>query len=236
MNELPMKPNHSARRGSFTRFATVAQAAVSLALALGLLGGCSSLLPPPPPPDNVYLLDAGMPPLASPAPARSNTRPAPSPRRNLVLAVSMPRARAGFDTAQMVWVRQSHGIEVYSRNRWADTPARMLAPLFAQALERTGTFNAVVQTTSTVSATLRLDTEIIRLQQDFSVQPSRVQFTLGAQLIDIGTRQVIASAEFDETEKATSEDAYGGVLAANRALERILAGLAALCTGYAPPP
>ena len=200
----------------------------AFALAVILLGGCSALLPPPPPPDNIYLLEANLPPV----PARS----APAAQRQIVLAVGTPRARAGFDTAQMVWVRQAHGLEVYSRNRWADTPARMLAPLLAQTLERSGAFHAVVQTPSAVSATLRLDTELVRLQQDFSVQPSRVQLTLNAQLIDIGTRRIIASAEFDETENAATEDAYGGVHAANLALGRLLVRLAAFCTEHAPRP
>jgi cholesterol transport system auxiliary component len=224
-----MKPNNiacRARRGSCVRFAALASA-----LAMSLIGGCSSLLPPPPPPENVYLLEAK---LAS-APLPDTTR-SPQQKRGHVLSVSMPRARAGFDTAQMVWVNQEHGLNVYSRNRWADTPARMLAPLLAQALERSGAFHAVVQTSSAVSATLRLDTELIRLQQDFSVKPSRVQLTLGAQLVDIGTRRVIASAEFDETENAASEDAYGGVRAANLALERLLARLSSFCAKHAPPP
>jgi len=211
-----MKSNHTVWRARFA------------ALAMTLLGGCSSLLPPAPPPDNLYLLEANL--LSIPA------RSAPPSKRDLVLAVSMPRARAGFDTAQMVWVRQEHGLEVYSRNRWADTPARMLAPLLAQAVERSGAFHAVVQMPSAVSAVLRLDTELIRLQQDFSVRPSRVQFTLSAQLIDIGTRRVIASAEFDEAENAATEDAYGGVRAANRALERLLVRLAAFCAEHAPTP
>lgn len=202
------------------------------ALALTLLGGCSSLLPPAPPPDNVYLLDGG---IASGQPSGATRS-----KRNLVLAVSMPRARPGFDTAQMVWLRQAHKLEVYSRNRWADTPARMLAPLLAQTLERSGMFQAVVQAVvqapSAAAAELRLDTELIRLQQDFSVRPSRIQLTLSVQLIDVATRRVIATAEFDEDENATSEDAYGGVLAANRALERLLAKVVTFCVEHAPPP
>jgi cholesterol transport system auxiliary component len=220
-----MKSNNTAshaRRASCARFA---------AFAMALLGGCASLLPPPPPPDNIYLLEAKVSPISTPDDARSAQQ-----KRGSVLAVSMPRARAGFDTAQMVWVNQEHGLKVYSRNRWADTPARMLVPLFAQTLERSGAFHAVVQAPSAVSATLRLDTELIRLQQDFSVQPSRVQFTLSAQLIDTSTRRVIASAEFDEAENAASEDAYGGVRAANLALEHLLVKLAAFCVKHAPMP
>lgn len=190
---------------------------LSLVAALTiLLGGCS-VLPPPPAPDNVYLLEAGV------LPADSGT----VARRDVVLAISQPRARAGYDTARMIWVSQAHRLDVYSRNRWADTPARMLTPLLVQALERSGAFGAVVPSPSGVAAGLRLDTELIRLQQDFTVKPSIVRFTLGAQLIDIAAQRVIATAEFDETEPCESEDAYGGVRAANRALARLLGRMAA---------
>lgn len=226
-NNAGCNPRHSA----FARFPTIA--AIASIIAMSLLSGCSSLLPPPPPTDNVYLLEAKMAPISSLVTTPDNIRSV-HPERDLVLEVSMPRARAGFDTAQMVWVQQTHGLMIYSRNRWADTPARMLAPLLAQTLEHSGVFQAVVQTPSAVSAILRLDTEIIRLQQDFSMRPSRVQFTLSAQLIDIGSRRVIATAEFDETENAATEDAYGGVRAANQALERLLAKITAFCVEYAP--
>jgi cholesterol transport system auxiliary component len=204
-----------------TRLAALAPTAAILAL---VVGGCS-VLPAPLPPDNIYLLEAPTGP--------ATTRPALSTKRDVVLAVSPPRARAGFDTARMVWVRQAHGLETYARNRWADAPARMLAPLLVQALERSGAFHAVVPSPSGVAAGLRLDTELVRLQQDFTVKPSEVRFTLGAQLIDTATQRVIATAEFDETEKCESEDAYGGVRAANRALERLLVRVAEFCAGNA---
>lgn len=202
-----------------TRLAALAPTAAILAL---VVGGCS-VLPPPLPPDNVYLLEA----------AQVSARPASSTGREVVIAVGMPRARAGYDTARMIWLRQPHALETYARNRWADTPARMLAPLLVQALERSGAFHAVVSSPSGIPADLRLDTELVRLQQDFSVQPSEVRFTLGAQLIDTATQRVIATVEFDETEKCDSEDAYGGVRAANRALERLLARLAEFCAANA---
>lgn len=197
------------------------------ALALVLLAGCSSLLPPPPPVEMIYVLDAG----SASAPSPSAT----APGHGRVIEVAMPRARAGFDSTQMVWVRREHAIEVFARNRWADTPARMLAPLLAQALERSGAFRAVVPAPSPLAASLRIETEIVRLQQNFSAQPSRVELTVGARLIDTGTRQVVASAEFDETESAATDDAYGGVRAANVAIERLLARLTAFCIAHVPP-
>lgn len=192
---------------------------IASALGIALLTGCGSLLPPPPAPEQVYVLEA----IATPA-----TLQATAPRE-IVLAISTPRARAGYDTHRMVWVRQTHGLEIFARNRWADTPARMLAPLLVQSLQRSGSFQAIVPATSSASAHWRLDTEIIRLQHDFSVKPSRVQFTLGVQLIDLATRRVIASAELEEIETASSEDAYGGILATHRALQRLLTRVTAFC-------
>lgn len=154
---------------------------------------------------------------------------APPAKRDLVLEVAVPRARAGFDTPQMAYTRRASALDYFAKHRWADTPARMLAPLFAQALGQSGGFRAVVQAPSLATADLRLDTELVRLQQDFSAQPSRVRLTVRAQLIHVDTRRVLAAAEFDELEAAPSDDPYGGVIAANRALGRLLERLAAFC-------
>jgi cholesterol transport system auxiliary component len=102
----------------------------------------------------------------------------------------------------------------------------MLAPLLVQALEQAGGFRAVVQAPNAVPADLRLDTELVRLQQNFATRPPQVELALRAQLVDVRSRRVLATAEFEEIEPATREDAYGGVVAANRALQRILVRLA----------
>lgn len=188
----------------------------ALAYAM-LLAGCTGLQAPQVESPHIYVLDARLPIKAAQV------------KRNLVLAVSMPRARPGFDTPQMVYLRQPHELDYFVTNRWADTPSRMLGPLLAQALEQTGSFRAIVQTPGVVPADIRLDTELIRLQHDFGTQPSRVQITLRAQLIDVGGKRVLAVKLFDEAENATSDDAYGGVIAANRVLQRVLGQLADFC-------
>jgi cholesterol transport system auxiliary component len=105
----------------------------------------------------------------------------------------------------------------------------MLAPLFTQALDQSGSFRTVVQVPSRVPADVRLDTELVRLQQDFATQPSRVELALRAQLIDLRSNRILAEMQFEEAETAPSEDAYGGVIAANRALQRMLARLVDFC-------
>jgi cholesterol transport system auxiliary component len=127
----------------------------------------------------------------------------------------------------MAYLRQPLELEYFATQRWADTPARMLKPLLAQALEPV--FSAVVPTPGILPANLRLDTELIRLQQNFTTKPSRIQLTLRAQLIDMKDKRVIAVKLFDESENTDSDNAYGGVIAANRALQRLLDQLTEFC-------
>jgi cholesterol transport system auxiliary component len=198
----------SSRRGAL-RGALVFLAATALA-------GCT-VLPPQTDDVTLYVLAADSP----------HERPAP--RRDVVIEVAQPRAWPGFDTAQIAYVRKPYELDYFAKSRWADTPARMLAPLLARALERTAAFRAVVPQPSAVAADYRLDTEIVRLRQNFAVQPSRAELTLRGQLTDLRNRRVVASRTFEETENAPSENASGGVVAINAALERALAELAGFC-------
>ncbi|MBS1218110.1 MAG: hypothetical protein H6R21_1243 [Proteobacteria bacterium] len=81
----------------------------------------------------------------------------------------------------------------------------------------------------TAAGDFPIDTEIIRLQHGFRTQPSRVHFTLRAYLVEEKTRRVIAWREFDAAVPVTSEDPYGGMVAANRAVGIVLERLATFC-------
>ena len=199
------------------------------AVALALLAACSALKPKPVPPPAFFALDGG-PAGAAPAPrAVSITSTSAAP----TLLINPPQADAGFDSQRIIYVRQAHQLEYFAHSEWVDTPARMLAPLIVSALDRTGTFRAVVATPTAASADLRLDTEVVRLQHEFGAAPSRVRLTLRATLTDNVTRQVLAQVDLDNRADAASEDAYGGVVAANHATRAMLQTLAVFCSQVA---
>lgn len=175
-----------------------------------LITGCTALQAPRFEDTHTYLLEA--PPVSA------------AVKSDQVVAISMPVSRPGFDTPKMAYQKQPFELEYFATHRWADTPARMLRPLLIQVLEPA--FRAVTQTSS--PADLRLDSELIRLEQDFTGSPSRIRLTIRAQLIDMRSKQVIATGLFDEYEEA-GNDAYGGVQAANRALARTLSQLSQFC-------
>lgn len=189
------------------------------ALLVVLLGACSALSPTVTPIPVFYSLDRGV---AANAPVITSIA-APT------LIVNPPHAATGFDSRRIVYVREIHKLEYFAHSEWVDTPARMLAPLIVAALENHGIFRAVVPAPSAAAGDLRLDSEIKRLQQDFGSSPSRVRFTLRAYVVDNTTRRVLAWREFDESVVAASDDPYGGVVAANRAVQNVLEQLAGFC-------
>ena len=205
-------------------------------VATVMLNGCSSLLPKPAPQPTFYALNSArgsldrtppgvtlrVPPATQQilVPARTNNLP--------VLSINPPHAAAGFDSQRIIYVRKNHQLEYFAQSEWIDTPARMIAPLLIEAIETSPEqgFSAVVATPTTAVSDMRLDTEILRLQQTFSTSPSQVRFTVRTYLVDNATRKVLASQEFDATVPTATDDPYGGVVAANTAVQRVLAQVA----------
>ena len=154
-----------------------------------------------------------------------------------ILLVSLPLAEPGFETPRMVYVKRSYELEHYALNQWADQPARMFASLMVQVLGRTGSWRAVVPSPGSIRGDFRLDSYGFSLQQEFMQDPSLVRVTVRAQLVEMKESRVVAARAFEVVEKAQSNDAYGGVVAANRAIAVLLDDLASWlrdCARHAP--
>jgi cholesterol transport system auxiliary component len=189
--------------------------------AVALVAAACSVLPPPAPDPALHVLAPPSVPVAA------------QTRRDLVLEVSAPRAAPGFDSAAMLYVQKPYALDAFATHRWADAPARMVGPLLVRALEQSGAFRAVVPGPSAIVADLRLDTELVRLQQNFLTRPSRVELTLRLQLFDLRSRSVVATKLVDAASEAPTDDPDGGVIAANAALAQALEQAVAFCAGAA---
>jgi cholesterol transport system auxiliary component len=139
-----------------------------------------------------------------------------------VLLVSPPQAEPGFETQRMVYLKRSYELEYYAVNQWAETPVRMFTPLMVRALNQSGVWRAVIPLPSSVRGDYRLDSYGFVLQQEFLQQPSRVRVMLRAQLVDLQESTILSTRTFEVVESATSENPYGGVQAANRAVAGLL--------------
>lgn len=139
-----------------------------------------------------------------------------------VLVVGLPQAEAGFEQPRMAYLQRPYEVSYYATNVWVDAPARMLTPLLVRSLEATGLWRVVVSMPTVVRGDYRLDVSGLVLQQEFLQQPSRTRLQLRAQLLDMKDQRVLGVRSFEALEPASSDDAYGGVQAANRAVTHLL--------------
>ena len=187
-----------------------------LCLATMALGACSVLQPKATTPPSFYALE-----YTGPVTKASMEHSALS-GNTPTLVISPVRAASGFDSQRIIYLREPHKLEYFAHNEWIDTPARMLGPLMVTTLEQTDAFKAVVMTPGSASGELRLDTEIVRLQQNFQSRPSTIQFALRVYLVEEKTRKVVSWRLFEAQVPTTSEDPRSGVVAANRAVKTVL--------------
>lgn len=180
-----------------------------------LLAGCS--LPVSAPHEEVTHT------LALPAQV-SVSAPLPAGR---TLQVAAPTAAPGYGSPAMAYRRTAHELRYFARQRWVDRPARLVEQALLDGLAAGGA--SLVAPGSGARPDYRLLTDLVRFEQDFTGTPSRVRLVLRVQLVDVRERRLLGSETLRLEQAAASDDAAGGVAAANALLERAVGEVAAFC-------
>ena len=185
------------------------RAAVRL-LCLLVLSGCGGA------PTHVYLL-------APRLPVQSTRQAGP------VLLVATPDARVGLRSRDIAYSREgaSRQLHYYAHHYWADTPAEMLRPLLVDALETSGAFSAIIDSTHGRLAALRLDTEIqwFDLRIDGDRLAGRVKIRVLIVNLTGNGRAILASDTLSAVVDAASNRPDRGVQALDEALSQVLGQL-----------
>jgi cholesterol transport system auxiliary component len=184
--------------------------AIGVLFALLALAGCALPQDSSPPPQ-AYLLEAGA---FTPPPARRSS--------SKILLVTVSKEAPGFDSNRIAYTREPPKLDYYKDSVWSDTPAKMLLPILVRAFESTGAFKAVVSPPSPVLADLRVDVDVIRLQQEFVTTPSRVRLITRIKVVQMKNGHVLETRLFEAIEPAPSENAAGAARAANAAVQKVL--------------
>lgn len=188
---------------------TLRQALTLLVLVL-LLTACSSL-PQRPEPAREFAL-------ALPGEAEIPRYP----RSQGVLVVEIGAAGPGLDTRRMAYRERPYELRYYAESQWAAAPSELLRPAVIQALERSQLFRNVVPQDGYVANDYRLEVQLLELIQDFTSDPSQAELTLRAQLSNVESGEVLGTRRITAEVDAPSEDALGGVTAANAAVGEAL--------------
>lgn len=178
--------------------------------ALLALTGCA-LPQDSSPPQQAYLLEVGA---ITSTPARRSS--------NKILLVTVSREAPGFDSNRIAYTREPPKLDYYRDSVWSDTPAKMLLPILVRAFESSGAFKAVVSPPSPALANVRVDVDVIRLQQEFMTRPSRVRLIVRLKAVEMKSGHVLETRLFEAVAPAPSENAAGAARAANAVVQQVL--------------
>lgn len=142
------------------------------------------------------------------------------------LTVTAPVANSGYQTTAMLYNLCPYQVNAFAYHRWTTPPAQMLKPLIVQSMRNTGRFCAVIPSPSTAMTDYRLDTHLVKLQQEFFTEPSQVRMVIQAVLVNNKTNKVVFDRCLEAVVKAPCDTPYAGVVAANKATAQILHRLA----------
>jgi cholesterol transport system auxiliary component len=144
-----------------------------------------------------------------------------SPSAHRTLLISQPEAAEGYQTEQMLYVDKPFQLSAFAGNAWVSTPANMLFPLLIQSFQASRAFSAIASSPYPNQVDYRLDTQVIAMQQNFLTTPSQLELTLKIVLTHVKNNTILFSTILTETVTCTSDTPYGGVVAANQAIQTL---------------
>lgn len=158
-------------------------------------------------------------------PARVSVRP-PLPAGS-TLQVVPPTAAPGYGSSAMAYRTTAHELRYFARQRWVDRPARLIQQALLDGFAAAGA--SLLAPGGGARPDYRLLTDLVRFEQDFTHTPSRLYLVLRVQLIDVSEHRLLGSETLRLEQAAASDDAAGGVAAANALLEQAVSQVAAFC-------
>ncbi len=191
---------------------------IAALVLLTIVAGCG-IVRESPAPIRTYLIESPRGKSVGSAPLSSESTSLPS------LLIGVPEPAPGFESSRMAYVQVPHELNYFATSQWVEAPARMLMPLLVQNLEESGMWQSVTPMPTSIRGDYRLNLTQVVVVQEFLQQPSRMRLAWRGQLMNLKDRQVIGARKFEREEETSSEDAYGGVLATQFAVSRLLTDL-----------
>ena len=137
------------------------------------------------------------------------------------LLITPTEAVNGYQTEEMHYSTTTYALNNFTKNAWFSPPATMIYPLIIQSVQHSGYFSAVSSGVYTSKTQYRLDTQLLKLQQNFLKKPSVLELEVKAVVTRVSDNQILASRTFKQQIACPYDSPYGGVIAANKATKRL---------------
>lgn len=195
---------------------------IIMSLSCYLLAACNFLSPADIPQEKIYRITA----------KDKITNSGYSSKKNFSLLVFPPVASPGYQTNQMIYVQKPYQLKHYANHRWVSPPATMMLDAIEQNILQKNFFKAVVTAPFTGSTDFQLELQLIEFQQDFIRPTSSAKIIISATLVSTYNGKIVASKLFKFTAPAPGNNAYSGVIAMNKAAQKIAAKISQFTIYY----
>ncbi|RUM44545.1 MAG: hypothetical protein DSY46_05420 [Hydrogenimonas sp.] len=139
------------------------------------------------------------------------------------LRLTLTHATRLSNTTAIYYQKSDFLQQPYTYSRWYDRLDSMFENKLMQALYTTNLAKSILPATTHADTPMTLEVVILNFVQDFSQgEPSIGRVVVMATLIDNHQGKTIASKRFSANIPAPSEDAQGGIVALNRATDRVI--------------
>lgn len=152
--------------------------------------------------------------------------------RQSSILVAPVTAEPLYDTTSMAYMTKPYEINYYVKSEWAELPTVMLKSQITNTLTKSHHYHGVFAQPTYARYNYILNTHILELRQIFSGGRSYYRIALRVDLIHARTSRLIASKEFLISQPIAEHNAFGGVVAANKGMKRMLKHIAAFCLKY----
>ena len=134
-----------------------------------------------------------------------------APEDGLRLLVKEPRGEGFIGTQRIIFKRDAVEQGYYQSASWVEPPTKKLGQLIIEALAQRALFRSVTRSASGSLGDLQLNTEVMEFYHDSAAEPGVVVVKVGAELINLRTRGVIAQREFYARAAVSEFSARGAV-------------------------
>lgn len=147
-------------------------------------------------------------------------------RSGKIIMVMIPDANPYYRTTEMAYEIKPHQVSYFTRNAWAEPPAKMLQPLVVKTLQNTHHYRAVVSPPVTGNYDYMLTTQILVLRANLDNRAAVYEVTIRAQMFNAHSNRAVATKDITVYEPIIGCTFYNKVQAANRAVAKVLAQIA----------
>jgi len=141
-------------------------------------------------------------------------------KKNITIKILEPVTNKSLNTSAIYYTKEKYQLQTYKLSKWSDYPVKMLLEVLSNNIDGSNMYDNVVTSHIYAKVDYTLQSELIKFNQNISNDRSNIVLKIKFYLTNSKNRKII-SKTFYYLEDTQSTNAYGAVIAFNKAVEKL---------------